>query len=84
MNRKGEGLKKQGRVEKKGLECEKKGSPLRSGAILVSTSFEPQPYTWNGTPRPIFARSPSSALLPCFFWEGSATKIDYRKRAPLF
>ena len=29
------------------------------------------------------ARSPSSALLP-FFWEGSPTKVDYRKRVPLF
>ena len=28
-------------------------------------------------------RSPSSALLP-FFWEGSPTKVDYRKRVPLF
>ena len=29
--------------------------------------------------------SSCSALLPCFFWEGSPTKIDYRKKlVPLF
>ena len=41
-----------------------------------------------GTPRSIpsmaglglLARSPSSALLPTFLWEGSPTKIAYRKK----
>ena len=28
--------------------------------------------------------SPSSALVPTVFGEGSPTKIDYRKRVPLF
>ena len=29
-------------------------------------------------------RLPGSALLPTFLGEGSPTKIDYRKRVPLF
>ena len=38
--------------------------------------------TWAG-PKPNEARSPSSALLPTFFGEGSPTKIDYRKKGTL-
>ena len=43
----------------------------------------PLDETFGPSPRRILTRSPSSALLPFFAWEGSPTKIDYRKKGTL-
>ena len=56
------------------------GRSLKSRLPEVASSSGKWPQSAGGGSSGGWARSSSSALLPFLGWEGSSTKIDYRKK----